>query len=601
MEQVTPTRANAVDAPTMAHAFRATAEQFAEEPAIRTLDDSISWTWGELERRAIRLAGGLQGLGLQRGQCYGMLLTSRPEFHLCDIAGQLVGATPFSIYLTAAPDQIAFVVDDAEARILITEQAFLPNVLAARDQLPNLEHIVVVDGDAPEGTIGLAEVTGDFDVDSSLDAIEPSDIVTLIYTSGTTGPPKGVEITHNNIMSAVRATQEIIEFPTGCKVISWLPNAHIAERTAHLYVPIVYGANVTTCPDPKQIAAVLQQVKPNWFFAVPRVWEKIKSGLEAMVQGMPEEQRVKAQGALDASIQRVRLQQAGEPVPEEIEAIWKAADEQMFGGLRAMLGLDEALAINVGAAPTPVPVLEFFHALGLPLAELWGMSETCGAGAVNHPERIKLGTVGQATPGCELKLADDGELLMRGAVVFGGYRNAPEKTAEALDADGWLHTGDVAEIDEDGFVTLVDRKKELIINAAGKNMSPSNIEAELKSSSPLIGAAVCIGDARAYNTALIVLDSDFAPVWAAQNELAGKSLEELSSEPSVRAQIEAAVEKANERLSRVEQIKKFTIIEGEWLPGGDELTPTMKLRRKPIDEKYSAQIEAMYGSEASAC
>jgi len=594
MEQATPVHIKAVDAPTIAHAFRDTAAQFGDSVAIRTLDDSISWTWAELERRALRLAGGLQALGLERGQCYGMLLSSRPEFHLCDVAGQLIGATPFSIYLTSAPEQISFVVADAEARILITEQAFLANVLAAREQLPALEHIIVVDGQAPEGTIELAQVSGDFDPEASLAAVEPDDIVTLIYTSGTTGPPKGVEISHANIMSAVRATRQIIDLPPGARIISWLPNAHIAERTAHLYMPIVYAANITTCPDPKQIAAALQQVKPNWFFAVPRVWEKIKSGLEAMVQGMPEEQRVKAQGALAASIERVRLQQAGQPVPEQIEAVWQAAEEQMFGGLRAMLGLDEAIAINVGAAPTPVPVLEFFHALGLPLAELWGMSETCGAGTVNRPDHIKLGTVGQPTPGGELKLAEDGELLIRAPFVFAGYRNAPEKTADALDDDGWLHTGDVAQIDDEGFVTLIDRKKELIINAAGKNMSPSNIEAELKSSSPLIGAAVCIGDARAFNTALIVLDSDFAPVWAAQNDLAEKTLAQLATEAAILEEIEQAVGRANERLSRVEQIKKFTILEGEWLPGGEELTPTMKLRRRPIDAKYSAQIEAMY-------
>jgi len=245
-----------------------------------------------------------------------------------------------------------------------------------------------------------------------------------------------------------------------------------------------------------------------------------------------------------------------------------------------------------------VDVLEFFHALGIELSELWGMSETCGIGAVNRPGAVKIGTVGPASPGVELKLAQDGEVLCRGEFMMSGYRNQPEKTAEAIDADGWLHTGDIGTIDADGFLKIVDRKKELIINAAGKNMSPANIEAAVKSGSPLIGQACCIGDARPYNTALIVLDSDFAPSWAAGHELRGKSLPELADEPTMVNAVQAGIDRANERLARAEQIKKFTIIPGDWLPGGDELTPTIKLKRKPIAQKYASQIESMYGPSA---
>jgi long-subunit acyl-CoA synthetase (AMP-forming) len=241
-----------------------------------------------------------------------------------------------------------------------------------------------------------------------------------------------------------------------------------------------------------------------------------------------------------------------------------------------------------------VDVLEFFHSLGIELGELWGMSETCGFGTCNRPGEAKIGTVGPASPGAELKLAEDGELLIRGEFLMLGYRNQPEKTAEAVDAEGWLHTGDIAEIDAEGFVRLVDRKKELIINAAGKNMSPANIEAAVKSGSPLIGQACTIGDRRAYNTALIVLDADFAPQWAAQNGLEGKSLEELASEPKMLEAVQAGIDEANQHLARVEQIKKFTVVPGDWAPGGDELTPTMKLKRKPIEQKYERQIEAMY-------
>jgi long-subunit acyl-CoA synthetase (AMP-forming) len=339
---------------------------------------------------------------------------------------------------------------------------------------------------------------------------------------------------------------------------------------------------------------VLPEVRPSWFFAVPRIWEKLKAGLEAMLAQQPEEARAKVQRALDASLQKVRLEQRGEPVPGDLEAAVAQADAELFAGLRTMLGFDEAEAVNVGAAPAPVEVIEFFHAIGIPLAELWGMSETCGAGACNPRERIKIGTVGPVTPGGHVRVADDGELLVRAEFVMLGYRNQPEKTAEAIDADGWLHTGDIAEIDPDGYVRIVDRKKEIIINAAGKNMSPANIEAQLKAATPLIGQVCVIGDARPYNTALIVLDADFAPAWAAQHGIAGRSLEALAVDERVVAAVGAGVDAANERMARIEQIKRFHIVRGDWAPGGEELTPTMKLKRRPILAKYAAEIEALY-------
>jgi long-subunit acyl-CoA synthetase (AMP-forming) len=395
-------------------------------------------------------------------------------------------------------------------------------------------------------------------------------------------------------MFAAQATEQIITFEPGSRVISWLPAAHIAERMAHHYLPVVFAGSVTTCPNPREILSYLPQVHPTWFFAVPRIWEKLKAGLEAMLAGQPEEQRRPVEEAMAASLQRVRLRQAGESVPDELEAQVSEADQKYFSGIRTMLGLDQVSGVNVGAAPTPVEVLEFFHALGIELAELWGMSETCGAGTCNRPGQVKIGTVGPPAPGCEIRIADDGEVLVKAPFVMLGYRNQPEQTAEALDEDGWLHTGDIGELDEDGYLRLVDRKKELIINAAGKNMSPANIEAAIKTASPLIGQAVTIGDRRPYNTALIVLDSDFAPQWAKGNGLDGKSLEELATEPKMLEAIQQGIDEANTHLARVEQIKKFKVVPGDWLPGGDELTPTMKLKRKPIAEKYSEEIEAMY-------
>jgi long-subunit acyl-CoA synthetase (AMP-forming) len=585
------------DAPTVTEALRRTAANNPDIVAVRTPDDSLRLTWSELLERVDAVAGGLAKLGVGRGDTVAIMLGNRPEFHIVDLAAAMLGATPFSIYVTYPAEEIRFLCSDAATKLAIVEQSYLPLMLEARSELPELDHLIVVDGDAPPGTMSLAEVEGSnpgFDVMAATATIGPDDLMTLIYTSGTTGPPKGVQLSHRNVMAAAKATEEIIPLEPGGRLISWLPAAHIAERMAHHYLPVIYAGSITTCPNPREVLSYLPQVHPTWFFAVPRIWEKLKAGLEAMQAAQPEEQRKPIQDAMRAATERVRLKQSGEPVPEELEVAVAQADEQMFSKLRAMLGLDEVVAVNVGAAPTPVEVLEFFHALGIELAELWGMSETCGFGTCNRPGEVKIGTVGPPSPGAELKIADDGEVLIRGPFVMLGYRNQPEKTAETIDSEGWLHTGDIGEIDGDGFLKIVDRKKELIINTAGKNMSPANIEAAIKTGSPLIGQACCIGDARPYNTALIVLDADFAPQWAAQHGLEGQALEELATEPEMVRAIQAGIDEANNHLARVEQIKKFTIVRGDWVPGGDELTPTMKLKRKPILAKYEAEIEAMY-------
>ena len=585
-----------VEAATIAEAFRRTVAAKRDQVALRTKDDAVALTGGEYEQRVDAVAGGLAKLGLQRGQTMAILLVNRPEFHIVDLAATTLGATPFSIYQTYAPGQIEYVCSDAEARIIVTEQALLGNVLKARENLPGLEHVIVLDGDAPDGCISLADVEGsdpDFDAEAAWRAVDPEDVLTLIYTSGTTGPPKGVQLAHRNLIAAVQGIEALVRFPENARVISWLPAAHIAERAAHHYLPIVFGLQVTSCPDARQITEHLKEVHPTWFFAVPRIWEKIRAGLEAQLAQAPEEAREKIDQALSAALKKVRLEQAGKEVPQELAAAVAQADEQLFANIRAALGLDQLDAVNVGAAPTSVEVLEFFHAIGVPIAELWGMSETCGAGCCNPPEKIRIGTVGPPAPGVEVKLAQDGELLMRSDVVMLGYRNMDEQTAETI-VDGWLHTGDIAEIDEDGYVTLVDRKKEIIINAAGKNMSPAYIESTVKSSSPLISQTVLIGDRRRYNTALVVLDADFAPMFAAQQGLESDDLETLADDERMRAAVQQAVDAANEKLAGVEQIKKFHLVRGDWQPGGDELTPTMKLKRKPIAQKYEREIEAMY-------
>ncbi len=596
---------SAAQAATIVEAFEITSATLADRVAIRTKGDEQTLTWAQWHRRVRDLAGGLHRLGLRRGETLAIMLSNRPEFHIVDLAAVTLGATPFSIYQTYAANQIEYVVADAGARIAVVERQYLERMLEVRDSLPQLERVIVVDLPEEEsildGVLTLAEVEAfgrDPQTQAAVDAaaaqVGPEDVLTLIYTSGTTGPPKGVQLSHRNLMHTVAGIERLVRFPPESRVISWLPAAHVAERNAHHYVPIVYGMQITSCPDPRQVLSYLPDVRPQWFFAVPRIWEKLKAGLETMIAGQPEEQRAGTERALAAAVEKVRLEQRGERVPAELAAEVATADDEIFAALRKMLGFDEVRAVNVGAAPTPLEVLEFFHAIGIPLAELWGMSETCGAGCVNPPERIKLGTVGPPAPGVEISLAEDGEVLVRGDTVMLGYRGDPEKTAETIDPEGWLHTGDIGELDADGYLRIVDRKKELIINAAGKNMSPANIEAAIKSVSPLIGQACAIGDRRPYNTALIVLDADFAPMWAGQHGLEGRTLEQLAGEPSVRAAVQEAIDDANTRLARVEQIKKFTIVPGDWLPGEDELTPTMKLKRKPIAAKYEAEIEAMY-------
>ena len=589
-------------ASTLAEAFQATAAELADSVALRTKDDAETHTWAEYAERVRRVAAGLAAIGVGRGDTVGLMLTNRPEFHFADTAAIHLGATPFSLYNTSAPDQAAYVVEDAGARVLITEEAFLDVVLSARDTVDALTHIVLVDGQAGGGAITLDELerggeAADLDFEAAWRAVEPDDVLTLIYTSGTTGPPKGVELTHRSMLAATRSYDELLSLPPG-RVVSWLPMAHIAERNASHYLAMTHGFTATCCPDPRQLAAYLPEVRPTWFFAVPRIWEKLKAALEI---GFEQEQdpvkRKAIEVAMDVGRRKMEAEQEGGEVPDELALEFSRSDAAILSTIRKRLGLDKLDAVNVGAAPCPREVMEFFHSIGIPLAELWGMSETCAAGTCNPLERIKIGTVGPPAPGIELKIAEDGEILVRGEMVMKGYRGQPEKTAEAIDSEGWLHTGDVGELDEDGYLKIVDRKKELIISASGKNMSPANIEATIKVASPLIGQAVAIGDERPYNVALLVLDPDAVRLFAQQHGLEADSIERLAGEKAVLDEVAAAVERANARLARIEQIKRFELLPEEWQPGGDELTPTMKLKRRPIAHKYADRIEALYAEE----
>ncbi|MEU4226978.1 AMP-dependent synthetase/ligase [Nonomuraea sp. NPDC026600] len=546
------------DARSLCDVLLRTAAANSDRLALRTMDGKLEVTYEEALARIRSFVGGLGALGVARGEPVALMLANRPEFHLIDAAAMFLGAVPFSIYNTSPPEQVGYVLSDAGSRVAIIEERFLATVRAAREHGARLDHVVVIDAEC-DGCLTLADLAAgdaaEVDLEASADHVAGDDLLTLIYTSGTTGPPKGVEITHANMLAQLRGMDAAVPLPGGGRQVSFLPTAHIADRwTSHYSAFMTYANTVTSVAEIQQAMEVVARVRPTIFAAVPRIWEKVKASLEA---GFGPDLGAKARAT-----------------PELAESI------------RVKLGLDQAQWLVTGAAPTPVEVLEFFDALGLPLCEGLGMSEASCIVATNRPGVVRQGSVGLPLDTVELRLAGDGELFVRGPQVMRGYRNMPERTAEAIDGDGWLHTGDVARIDEDGFVWIVDRKKELIINAAGKNMSPANIEMRLKSAGPLIGQACVIGDRRPYNVALLVLD----PV-------AGADLD--PTDLGVVARVREEVDAANTHLARVEQIKRFRLLAGDWSPDGDELTPTMKLKRRTIERKYADEIEALYAQGQS--
>jgi long-chain acyl-CoA synthetase len=571
----------------MCEAFQLTAEECADTPALRFKDSDFEASFADYAASVRRRAAGLAALGVGRGDTVGFMLVNRPGAVITDCAAMHLGATSFSVYNTSSPEQMDYVFADAANRVVVTEPQFLERVLAARERVESLEHVVVLGGEAPAGTIAIEELeamgAADFDFEAAWRAVQPDDVLCLIYTSGTTGPPKGVQLTHDNILSDWQAVSEVFLPGENPRVISYLPTAHVADRIASIYAQIIFGGCLHCCPDPRQVIAYATEVRPTAFAAVPRIFEKLKAALEIGMAAEPDlEKREATERAMEVGRRRAAAYLAGE-MSEELRAEWERADELVFAKIRAMFGLDEVEWFGVGAAPTPPEVIEFFLAIGIEICELWGMSELSATATLNPAGRVRLGTVGPPLPGVEIKLAEDGEVLVRGRIVMKGYRNMPELTAETIGEDGWLATGDVGEFDEAGYLRIIDRKKELIINAAGKNMSPAGIEAKLKTETPLIAHAVAIGDRRPYNVALIVLDPETVAARGATPD-----------HPEVAAEIERAVAGANRRLSRVEQIKRFKVLGGEWAPGGEELTPTMKLKRAPIARKYATEIEALY-------
>jgi long-chain acyl-CoA synthetase len=583
---------------TLCEAFQRNAAIDPDAVALRTPGDTQTMTWRQYAADVRRVAAGLAGLGVRRGDTVSLMMANRIEFYPLEVGAQHLGATSFSVYNTLPAEQLTYVFDNAGTNVVICEEQYVDRIRASGAEL---EQIICIDG-SPEGTLSLDDLYAagkdDFDFDSTWRAVEPDDVVTLIYTSGTTGNPKGVEMTHTHLLFEAQALDAVLGVQFGDRSTSFLPSAHIADRTMALYSQEVFGAQVTVVPDARAIAAALADTRPNIWGAVPRVWEKLKAAIEfAVAHEQDETKRQALQWAMSVAAKRAAALLAGEPLADDAAAEWEKADQLVLSQLRAKLGMDQLRWAVSGAAPIPNETLAFFTGIGIPIAEVWGMSELTCAASVSHPADARLGSVGKLLPGLEGKIADDGEYLVRGPLVMKGYRGEPAKTAEAIDPDGWLHTGDILDVDADGYLRIVDRKKELIINAAGKNMSPANIETTILAACPMVGAMLTVGDARPYNTALLVFDADSVGPHAADLGLADASPAALASHPEMLAKISAGVAAGNENLSRVEQIKRFRVLPTLWEPGGDEITLTMKLKRRPIAAKYAAEIEELYVSE----
>jgi len=583
---------------TLCEAFQRTAAIQPDAVALRTPGDTQTLRWRELAAQVRKVAAGLSGLGVRRGDTVSLMMANRIEFYPFEIGAQHLGAASFSVYNTLPAEQLTYLFDNAGTKVAICEAQYVDRIRASGARI---EHLVCIDG-SPPGTISVddlyAAAPTDFDFESTWRAVQADDVATLIYTSGTTGNPKGVEMTHANLLFEAYALDAVLPSRFGDRVTSFLPTAHIADRVMGLYSLEVFGALVTVVSDPRAIAAALPDARPTVWGAVPRVWEKLKAGIEFTIASETDDvTRQALQWAMSVAAKRAAALVAGAAMPDDLAAEWAKADELVLSKLRERLGFGELRWAVSGAAPIPKETLAFFAGIGIPIAEVWGMSELSCVATVSHPREARLGSVGKLLPGLQGKVADDGEFLVRGPLVMKGYRKEPAKTAEAIDADGWLHTGDILEAEAQGYLRVVDRKKELIINAAGKNMSPANIENSILAACPMVGVMITIGDGRPYNTALLVFDADSVGPYAAQRGLSDASPAALAAEPEVIAQIAAGVAVGNAKLSRVEQIKRFRVLPTLWEPGGDEITLTMKLKRKPIMTKYAEEIEQLYADD----
>ena len=583
------------------------AEAYSDEAGAG--DGWRSLTWSQARQRVLEVAAGFAALGLAPGERVALMLPNRSEHVLADLGAIHAGGLGVTLYATLAPEQIGYVAADCDARIAVLDGAAeLARWQPVLDQLPGLTTIIVRDPVACpaddrymtwDGLVALGRdrLAADPDeITARLAAIRPGDPLALLYTSGTTGNPKGVVLTHRNILYEMAAAERTGIVVPRVRWVSYLPLAHIAERMFSIYLAIGAVSHVHFCPDAAQLVRVIGQVRPTAFFGVPRVWEKIRAGIQALLAAEQDEgKRAAVAQAMDTGRRYVQSCQYGQATPPELEAQFRAADEQVLGPIRGLLGLGEAVSVFSAAAPLPPDVAAFFAGLGMKILDVYGMTETTGAFTANTPAEFKLGTVGRPYAGMEVTIAGDGEILARGPLTTPGYLNRPDLTEALLDPDGWLHTGDIGTIDADGFVSVTDRKKELIITAGGENIAPAAVENVLVAH-PLIGQALAYGDRRPYVVALLTLDGEAAPAWAKARGITAGSLAELACDPQVLAEVAAGVAAANERLARVQQVKRWRLLPVEWTAETEELTPTLKLKRRIVHAKYADIIDSLYAA-----
>lgn len=595
----------AVEGLTITGLLRRNAQQFPARPALTTGigPDAGTLSWSQLRAEVAALTRGLVALGLNRGDRMLIAMSKRAEHWIADLAAIHVGALPCSTYDTLSTEQIRFVARHSAATVVVLEgEEQIRRWQPALKEMPRLRAVVVLDRDAAAADdplhVGYAAVRGAVPPDEAAfealtDAATPDRPLTVVYTSGTSGEPKGVVLSHRNVLHECLMQDHLVPVPEHPRSVAYLPMAHIAERVLGIYMPVCNAGHVTLCPDPAQLLPTLRAVRPHGFFGVPRVWEKLAAGLRTKLATLPEEQAAVVEQARRTALEVFRLRSAGKDLPAELTGPLEHLDDQVLRPLRAAVGLDECRRAISGAAPIPTGVLEFLAGVGLPVYEVWGLSETTGAATVSTPEVFALGSVGRPGPGIEVKEAQDGELLVRGPVVFPGYLRADGRIEPATDAEGWLATGDVGTVDSRGIVTVTDRKKEIIITDGGKNIAPTRIESLLRAH-PLVAHAVAIGDRRRYVTALLVLDEEAAPLWAREHGVPVSGLDALSRHPAVLAALDQAVADANAVLSRAEQVKKYRVLPGPWTAETGELTPKLSLRRRAIGHLHAAAIESMY-------
>jgi long-chain acyl-CoA synthetase len=596
---------------TVCDELAATAGRWGGEPAYSDREDGGPWqtiTWEQTRQQAFELAAGFIALGLQPGERVALMMPNRVEHVLADFGVVHAGGVPVTFYATLAADQIGYVASDCDARIAVLDGApELARWQAVLGQLPGLKKIIVRDAAAcPAGDQYLS--WADFaalgrerlaaapsEVADQVAAISPDDPATVLYTSGTTGNPKGVIITHRSVLYEVGTGSHTGFMADRTRWVSYLPLAHIAERMFTIYLPFHHGWHVHFCHNAAaELLGTLGAVRPTAFFGVPRVWEKIQAGIQALLATEQDPaKRAAVEAAMATGLKYVRSREFGNTTPDGLAEEFRQADAAVLQPIRSLLGLGEATMVASAAAPLPPDVGDFFAGLGLTILDVYGMTETTGAFTTNIPDAFRLGTVGRAVPGVEVKIAEDGEILTRGPLNTPGYLNLPDRTAELIDEEGWLHTGDIGSIDADGFVSVVDRKKELIITSGGENIAPAAIE-NLLVAHPLIGQALSYGDRRPYVVALLTLDGDMAPAWARARGIEAGSLAELADNQAVLDAVAEAVAEANARLARVQQVKRWRLLPVEWTAESEELTPTLKLKRRVVHAKYADVIDALY-------